>query len=126
MTDFFRFLCWAGLFFILLLPSRSFSQDLSLLEPVKNNESLCNGNVDIVSFQGKGYLVSAGRSFIEGDTPEANLKAGEQAKLTAEERLMKFVYQIQISSNEELKESTEIRSVNGKEANRTIQEAILR
>ena len=87
----------------------------NFLNILKNDENLCMGNVDTIVFKGKEYLISVGSSPIDSNTPEAKLKAREEARLIAEESLMKFVYQVQVDSAEELKtEHTEMINKNGK------------
>jgi len=117
------------LFFIWLsflpFPCTANAEEPPLLELIKTNEFLCSGNVDFIKFNGQEYLVSVGKSFIKNDTPEAKLNAKKEAELNALEGLTKFIYDVQISSKEELKTETQVTTQNSKVINREINESYL-
>ena len=94
----------------------AYAGNKDLINFIKHNESLCDGNPDFLINEGLEYLISVGVSPIKDSTPEAKLNAITEAKLIADEGLMKFIYEVQFSSKEELiKEIQTISSGNGEE-----------
>jgi len=110
---------------LIALPCSALAEEPSFQKSIKANEFLCSGNVDFAQYDGQEYLVSVGQSAIVNDTPEAKLKARKEAKLNAEEGLMKFIYEVQVSSSEELKTKMQVTTQNGKTVKREFEESYL-
>ena len=95
-------------------PSVGAADTKSLLNIIKNDQFLKSGNIDFLDFNGNSYLVSVGKSLISGTTPSAKLNAIKEARLIAQENLVKFIYDVQVSSRETLTQTRTIKATDGK------------
>lgn len=73
-----------------------------VLQIIQSDSLLSSGEIGFINHNGKNYLVSVGVSTIEENTPSGKLNCIKEAKMMAQENLVKFIYDIQISSRENL------------------------
>ena len=115
-------LVWAVMF-----ASVSYGADVAtlLLEQVKKSNLLLAGNVvDIVSTQGRRYVISAGVASIGAQTPQAKLSAMRISKLRAREAMTKFIYGSKVLVDERMETKTTIMT-NASGRNRQVDEALI-
>lgn len=77
-----------------------------LAKAVHSSQFLLSGNVEVVTVDGREYLVSVGVSHIGGNGSRATIAAMREAKLNAEEGLTKFVYGANTQTSESLTSTT--------------------
>jgi hypothetical protein len=86
----------------------------NVLEIIKSDSILSSGEIGFINYDGKNYIISVGISTIEEDTPSGKLNCIKEAQLIAQNNLVKFIYDVQISNRESLKKEKIIHVKNGK------------
>ncbi len=101
---------WVNKFILIILFMQTLPSQLvysieidSRLVNIVHNRKILENSIEIVSLDTDNYLISIAYSDVDGSLPVDKLRALREAKLIAEENMISFVYGVQITSIEELK-----------------------
>ena len=94
-----------SLFVMLFFISRIIYADHSFKNEIYKNELLLEGNLSVIKYHGKKYLVSVGIAEIEKKGKKGKIMARKKASIYAEKKINEYLNDIQLKSITTLKMS---------------------
>lgn len=123
MKNFSKFIIFVML--AVCISNTIYAKNSDLLNLIKGNAFLEDGNIEFIILNEDKFCVSVGASIIQGKSAASKIKAMKEARIIAEEQLMKFIHSVQVSSKEVLESTTETRQTGTGINTREVRESYL-